>query len=144
MPDPDRPTAPTGTPRIGTPISATGRGYRRAVPPHLDEEARQRLRWLLDDPEHWVLRTSWERYLRTGDQSLLITTDQLTQDQRVAAAAWLGQQRHALHRAIEGGDRAPDGWLEELPMMRAFVRRGHPSRLQRAVPRQPGGPTTEA
>lgn len=141
MPDPDRPSAPTGTPPIGTAISATGRGYRRAVPPHLDEEARQRLRWLLQDPEHWVLRTSWERYLRTGDQSLLVTTDQLTQDQRVAAAAWLGQQRHALHRAIEGGDRAPDGWLEELPMMRAFVRRGHPSRLQREVPRQPGGPS---
>lgn len=139
MPDPDRPSAPTGQPPVNTAISATGRGYRRAVPPSLDEEATARLRWLLHDPEHWVLRTSWERYLRTGEESLLITTDQLTQDQRAAAAAWLGQQRHALYRALEGGDRAPDGWLESLPMMQAFCER-NPSRVQHETPRQPGGP----
>lgn len=140
MPDPDRPSAPTGQPPVGTAISPTGRGYRRAVPPSMNEESSERLRWLLHDPEHWVLRTNWERYLRTGDQNLLVTTDQLTQDQRNAAAAWLGQQRHALHRALVGGDRAPEGWLEELPMMQAFMRRAHPSRARRGVPRQPGGP----
>lgn len=140
MPDPDRPAAPDGQPPVGTTISPTGRGYRRAVPPRLSDEARERLRWLLHDPDHWVLRTSWERYLRTGQPNLLVTTDQLTADQRAAAAAWLTQHRHALYRALEGGERAPDGWLESLPMMQAFRRRQDPSRHARRVPRQPGGP----
>jgi hypothetical protein len=140
VPDPDRPSTETGEPPVGTAISATGRGYRRAVPPHMDETSSDRLRWLLHDPDHWVLRTSWERYLRTGEEHLLVTTDQLTQDQRVAAAAWLRQQRHALHRALEGGERAPDGWLEALPMMEAFTRRRPPSHHLLAAPAQPGGP----
>lgn len=108
----------------------------------MDAASSERLRWLLHDPDHWVLRTNWERYLRSGDERLLVTTDQLTQDQRVAAAAWLAQQRHALYRALEGGDRAPDGWLEDLPMMRAFVAHQQPSRERTEVPTQPGGPPT--
>ncbi len=141
MPDPDRPSAPTGRPPVGTTISATGRGYRRTVPPHLDAAATERMRWLLHDPDHWVLRTNWERYLRTGDEHLLVTTDRLTQDQRIAAAAWLTQQRHALHRAVEGGDRAPDGWIESLPMMQALQRQNVPSHELTDAPAQPGGPT---
>lgn len=125
------------TPRTG---HAVGPGHRRAVPPRLADEARERLRWLLQDPHHWVLRTSWERYLAVGDESLLVRTDALTQDQRVAAAAWLRQQRHALHRALEGADRAPDGWLEELPMVRAFDAHHDPTGELAQVPRQPGGP----
>jgi hypothetical protein len=114
---------------------------RRAVPPRLSNEQRDRLRWLLEDPDHWVLRSSWERYLRTGESSLLVRTEQLTQDQRVAAEAWLSQQRHALHRALEGGERASEGWLDSLPMVRAFAQRRHPSAHLREIPRQPGGPS---
>jgi hypothetical protein len=117
-----------------------GAAFRRAVPPRMDEEQRQRLHWLLHDPHHWVLRRSWERFLRTGNEALLVTTDQLTQDQCIAAVAWLTQQQHALHRALEGGDRAPEGWLEHLPMVRAFLRRRHPTAHLREVPQQPGGP----
>lgn len=122
----------------------SGASSRRAVPPRLDEDQRDRLRWLLRDPEHWVLRTSWERYLRSGDTGLLIRTDDLTQDQCAAAYAWLSQQRHALYRALEGGTAAPDGWLEQLPMVRAFIQRRHPTSHLREIPRQPGGPPIAA
>jgi hypothetical protein len=124
-------------PRTG---HATGPGHRRAVPPRMSDEARDRLRWLLNDPHHWVLRSSWERYLAKGDEALLVRTDSLTQDQHVAAAAWLHQQRHALYRALEGSDRAPEGWLEELPMVRAFLARRDPTGEIASIPRQPGGP----
>jgi hypothetical protein len=140
MPDPDRPSTPNGAPPVGTALTATGRGYRRAVPPHMDEASSRRLEWLLHDPEHWVLRTNWERFLRTGEEHLLITTDQLTQDQRVAAASWVRQQRHALYRALHLGDRAPEGWAESLPMMQAFTQAYDPSHELFAAPRQPGGP----
>ncbi len=136
----DDATARTGEIPIGTPARPVGAGYRRAVPPGLSAAARDRLRWLLHDPDHWVLRNSWERYLRSGDDALLVRTDALTQDQRVAAAAWLRQQRHAIHRAVEGEDRAPDGWIESLPMMRAFLERREPSADLDQVPRQPAGP----
>lgn len=139
MPDHERTTV-GGDPPIGTAVRPVGPGHRRAVPPRLSPEATERLRWLLHDPDHWVLRTSWERYLRTGEESLLVRTDALTQDQRVAASAWLRQQRHALHRALEGADRAPDGWLEGLPMMRAFAARREPTDELVRVPRQPAGP----
>lgn len=119
----------------------SGASSRRAVPPHLTDDQRDRLRWLLQDPEHWVLRTSWERFLRSGDRSLLVATEHLSQDQCVAAYAWLSQQRHQLHRALEGSEPAPDGWLDRLPMVRAFLRRRHPSAHLREVPRQPGGPS---
>jgi hypothetical protein len=124
-------------PRTGR---AVGPGHRRAVPPRLGDEARERLRWLLHDPDHWVLRTGWERYLATGDEGLLVHTDALTQDQRIAAAAWLRQQQHALYRALEGEDRAPEGWLDDLPMVRAFLDRREPTDDLTSVPRQPGGP----
>jgi hypothetical protein len=129
-------------------VITAGPPYRRAVPPRLDDEQRDRLRWLLQDPDHWVLRNSWERYLRTGDDRLLITTDNLTQDQCIAARSWLRQQQHALYRALEGdsdagpGTKAPDGWLESLPMVQAFADRRHPTWKLREVPDQPGGPAT--
>lgn len=118
----------------------SGASLRRAVPRRMDAAMAERLRWLLRDPDHWVLRTSWERFLRSGDEALLIDTEHLTQDQCAAAYAWLSQQRHALHRSLEGTWPAPDGWLEELPMVRTFLRRKHPSAHLRSVPRQPGGP----
>lgn len=94
---------------------------RRAVPRDLTDGQRERLRSLLDDPDTWVLRPGWLPYLLHGDQGTLVATDGLTNDQRVAAIAWLKQQRHALYRALEGGRIAPDGWLEALPLYRRLV-----------------------
>jgi hypothetical protein len=89
-------------------------GGSRMVPRRMTDEQRDRLRWLLDDPELWVLRTGWKRFLVEGDRTPLVATDSLTADQRAAALAWLRQQRHSLYRALEGGRVAPDGWLESL------------------------------
>jgi hypothetical protein len=90
---------------------------RRAVPARLTDEQRERLRFLLDDPDTWVLRLGWERFLLQGDHATLVATDELGPDHRTAALAWLRQQRHALHRALEGDPIAPDGWLEQLPLV---------------------------
>lgn len=91
-------------------------GSRRAVPLSLTEEQRDRLRWLLEDPDHWVRRTKWERFLLDGDMTAAEKTDSLTDDQKVAALAWLRQQRHHLYAVLEGGPRAPDGWLEAFSL----------------------------
>lgn len=89
-----------------------GPGSRRAVPLLLTDDQRARLRWLLEDPKMWVLRSDWENFLHTGDRRTLVETDDLTRDQRVAALSWLRQQRHALYQALEGDREAPEGWLE--------------------------------
>jgi hypothetical protein len=94
----------------------------RMVPRRLSPEQCDRLRWLLEDPELWVLRTGWHRFLLDGDRTALISTDSLTADQRVAALSWLRQQRHALHRALEGGPIAPDGWLERFGLYERLSR----------------------
>lgn len=86
------------------------------MPARLDEDQRGRLRFLLEDPDTWVLRPGWEPFLLTGDHARLLRTDDLTKDHRTAALAWLRQQRHALHQVLEGGKRAPDGWLEGFPL----------------------------
>ena len=90
---------------------------RRAVPARLTDAQRERLRFLLNDPDTWVLRPAWERFLLQGDHATLVATDELSADHRTAALAWLRQQRHALHRALEGDAVAPDGWLEQLPLV---------------------------
>jgi hypothetical protein len=94
----------------------------RMVPRRLTDEQRARLRWLLDDPDQWVLRTGWHRFLLDGDHTPLVRTDRLTADQRAAAFAWLRQQRHALHQVLEGGPIAPDGWLEDFGLYQRLVR----------------------
>lgn len=97
-----------------------GPSRRRVVPKRLTEEQRERLDYLLQEPETWVLRPGWEQYLLHGDHATLIRTDSLTPDHRIAALAWLRQQRHALYRVLEDAgdhDLAPDGWLEELPLV---------------------------
>ena len=101
---------------VTTTMPPAGPGSRRAVPPRLSGEQRERLRWLLEDPELWVLRTEWEQFLATGDRRTLVRTADLTKDQRAAAIAWLEQQRHALHAVLEGGREAPPGWLEGFPL----------------------------
>lgn len=91
-------------------------GSRRSVPRNLTEEQRERLRTLLEDPDTWVLRPGWLRFLVDGDEGQIVATDKLNADERAAALAWLKQQRHALYQVLEGGERAPDGWLEDLPL----------------------------
>lgn len=86
------------------------------MPDHLDERQRALLRWLLEDPDHWVRRTKWEQFLLQCDESVVVKTDELTNDQKVAALAWLRQQRHHLHVALEGRGPAPAGWLEAFPL----------------------------
>jgi hypothetical protein len=97
-------------------LPPSGPGSRRSVPDRLTPPQQQRLRWLLEDPEHWVRRTVWEPFLLRGDEALAVRTDSLTRDQKVAALAWLRQQRHRLYAVLEGGRRAPDGWLERFPL----------------------------
>jgi hypothetical protein len=94
----------------------TGRGSRRAIPRRLTDAQRERLRSLLTDPDTWVLRPDWERYLLDGDEATLVHTDELSRDHRTSVLAWLEQQRHTLHRVLEGGEVAPDGWVESLPL----------------------------
>jgi hypothetical protein len=105
-----------------TAITPDRPGASRKVPQRLTGEQRDRLRWLLDDPELWVLRTGWDRFVVDGDRTALVHTDSLTADQRVAALSWLRQQRHALHRALEGGSSAPDGWLERFGLYQRLER----------------------
>jgi hypothetical protein len=95
-------------------------GSRRVVPDRLDAAQRERLRGLLEDPDTWVLRPTWERYVLHGDDALLVRPEDLTRDHRIAALAWLRQQRHRLYHALEGGRIAPDGWLESLPLVQRF------------------------
>lgn len=99
-------------------------GSRRAVPRGLNTEQRARLQQLLDDPDTWVQRLSWEAFLTHGDPATLVDTAALTADQRAAALAWLRQQRHALHRELAGGPVAPDGWLEALPLVQRLEQLG--------------------
>lgn len=96
-------------------------GSRRSVPRNLTEEQRERLRTLLEDPDTWVLRPGWLRFLIDGDHGQIVATDRLNADERAAALAWLKQQRHALYQVLEHGERAPDGWLEELPLYQRLV-----------------------
>lgn len=99
-----------------------GPGSRRAVPPWPTTQQRSALRRWLDNEGMWVLRPSWNQWLASGDDRLMCPVASLTRNQHAAALAWLRQQRHALYRAIEGGDRAPDGWLEERPLYRSLQR----------------------
>lgn len=92
---------------------------RRSVPSVISEDQRLWLKALLEQSEWWVLRGDWENYMREGE-SFNSSISNMTRDQCCAALAWLGQQRHALHRAVEGGRLAPDGWLEQQPLFVAL------------------------
>jgi hypothetical protein len=103
-------------------MTTHGPRSRRAVPQRPSEAQRAALqRWLQRD-DRWVLRPVWERWLEDSDDDHQVHIDQLTHDQHFAARAWLVQQRHALHAAVEGGP-APDGWLESLPLYKALNER---------------------
>lgn len=91
-------------------------GLRRTIPRELSPAMVEHLRALVVQGEGWVRRPSWTHYLATGDAEHLQSLGELSRDQLVAVHAWLRQQRHALHLALEGDDRAPDGWVESLPL----------------------------
>jgi hypothetical protein len=103
-----------------------GFGARRAVPENLDEQQLARLRWLLEDPDSWVLRPGWEPFLRTGDRATLVRPEDMTLDHRVAAVAWLRQQRHRLYQVLEGERIAPPGWLEGLGIYQRLLELDQP------------------
>lgn len=96
----------------------TRAGSRRTVPLDLTAPQRDRLRALLEDPDTWVLRHAWDDYLLDGLSGTVVDPADLTRDHLVAAISWLEQQRHPMFRALGDGDRAPDGWLESLPLYR--------------------------
>lgn len=91
-------------------------GLRRTIPRDLSPAMAEHLRALVGQGDGWVRRPSWSRYLDTGGTDHLQPIGDLSRDQLVAVHAWLRQQRHALHRALEGDDHAPDGWVESLPL----------------------------
>ena len=91
-------------------------GWRRTIPAQLTSAQSERLRGLVHDPDTWVLRSAWDAYLLDGDPGRLVDPADLSADHLVASLEWLRQQRHPLHRALEGGRRAPEGWLESLPL----------------------------
>lgn len=91
-------------------------GWRRTVPAQLTPVQRERLRDLIQDPHTWVLRHAWDAYLLDGDPGRIVDPATLSSGHLVSALEWLRQQRHPLYRALEGGERAPEGWLESLPL----------------------------
>jgi hypothetical protein len=75
---------------------------------------------LLTQADHWVRRDSWADYLAGHDVGL-VPLSGMRNDDRVAALAWLRQQRHELHRALAGSRPAPEGWLEQQPLYQALT-----------------------
>lgn len=75
---------------------------------------------LLEQDESWVLRARWVRWLERGDATDTVPIAAMDHDDRIAACAWLRQQRHVLHDTIEGGMRAPQGWIEQQPLYRGL------------------------
>lgn len=84
-----------------------------------DDETRH-LRALLEQGEVWVGRARWVRWLREGQDRDTMPIIDMIHDDRIAACAWLRQQRHALFGTVKGGTRAPGGWVEELPLYRGL------------------------
>lgn len=95
-------------------------GSRRILPLHPTEHHLERVRALLHQDQYWVLRGAWRIYLDSSGSEGTVPVRSLQRDQQIAAAAWISQQRHALHAALEGGRIAPDGWIESLPLYRTL------------------------
>lgn len=92
---------------------------RRAVPSRPDAEQRERLRQLLNSRK-WVFRGDWEPWLKGERPDAPYPVTELTRDDCIASESWLRQQRHALYQVLEGGQKAPAGWLESKPLTQAL------------------------
>lgn len=98
-------------------------GSRRVVPALAGPTVVEHLASLLDQDEVWVSRARWQRWLTTGRDEDTVPIESMAPDDRLAARAWLRQQRHVLHAALVGeGDRAPQGWIEGQPLFQALDR----------------------
>lgn len=95
-------------------------GSRRVVPLAVTGTEVEHLRALLEQDEVWVLRARWVWWLRHGERADTVPISSMLRADRIAACAWLRQQRHVLHETVEGGRRAPDGWIEGLPLYRGL------------------------
>ncbi len=74
-------------------------------------------------PPHATQSTTSDtvEWLATGDDEHTVPIRSMTGDDRLAARAWLRQQRHVLHRTLVGECvRAPEGWIEDRPLYRAL------------------------
>lgn len=122
-------------------MPTTRLGMQRTIPPEPSPEVRERLRGLLDQAEGWHLRGAWSAWLG-GEEFTLSPISDMTPDQRVAAIAWLRQQRHALHRAVHGDTSneahvAPDGWIEQQAIYRALTAKPIPKGPRHDLPAEP-------
>lgn len=97
-------------------------GSRRVVPQWVTTAEVDNLRRLLHQDEFWVVRARWDRWLRLGERRDTVAIDELPRDDRLAALAWLRQQRHVLHDTVVGGKPAPAGWLSGLPLWQGMTR----------------------
>lgn len=95
-------------------------GSRRVIPLVITETETTHLRQLLEQDQVWIGRARWVRWLREGRPSDTMPIAAMLPDDRIAACAWLRQQRHALYDTVRGGERAPHGWVTALPLYRGL------------------------
>ena len=93
----------------------------RIVPVVLRPMHEQHIRRLLEQDEFWVARDVWRRWLDSGDDALTTPIAGMNRDERIAAAAWVSQQKHLLHAVVAGNGTAPDGWAGSLTLTRALL-----------------------
>lgn len=106
------------------------------IPLFADDTVRHNLGVLLDQGEIWVVRGRWARWLDHADPADSVPIATMLPDERLAARAWLRQQRHDIHRTLgHGGRAAPDGWIEGMPLYAALARRARAGTPR--GPRQP-------
>ncbi len=98
----------------------------RTIPPQPSEATRKLLKDLLEQDDGWHLRGGWNAWLG-GARYETTSISTLSRDQRIAACAWLRQQRHSLYRAVvdDAAAQAPEGWIEAQPLYRALERRSN-------------------
>lgn len=92
------------------------------IPLFADENVRRHLGALLDQGDVWVVRGRWARWLDGADPADTVPIGTMLPDERLAARAWLRQQRHDIHRTLgHHGRAAPEGWIESQPLYRSLA-----------------------
>lgn len=94
------------------------------IPLVITDTETKHLQQLLEQGDQWVVRARWVRWLREGQLSDTIPIASMRHDERIAACSWLRQQRHYLHETIHGGRRAPDEWIQQLPLYKGLLPEG--------------------